>query len=197
LPRDHPKLFQVYVWKDRELLKELLAQAKENGFESLALTVDFSWYGNRERDIRNNFTIPPAYTPKLMWEALKRPAWTWDFLSNPPYKYALIRDDVPADSLANFLNSQLYPAFGWEDAEWLCSAWDGPVAIKGICRPDDAKRALEVGFTSIWVSNHGGRQLDTSPATIDVLPSIRAAVGPGVEIIHDGGIQRGTDIAKG
>jgi len=196
LPVEHPKLFQVYVWKDRGLLKEILDRAKDGGFDSLALTVDFSWYGNRERDIRNHFTIPPAYTLNQVIEAFKRPAWTWDYLATDPYKYALIRDDVPADSLANFINSQLYPAFGWKDAEWLCSQWQGPKAIKGICRPEDAKRALDAGFTTIWVSNHGGRQLDTSPATIDVLPDIRAAVGPDVEIIHDGGIQRGTDIAK-
>jgi len=185
LPADHPKLFQVrlvvayqplvqvYVWRDRDLLKDVLDQAKQGGFQSLALTVDFSWYGNRERDIRNGFTIPPAYTAKQMVEAVKRPAWTWDFLSTPAYRYALLEGDVPADSLASFINSQIYPAFSWKDAEWLCSQWEGPKAIKGICRwdfslvgnplprPEDAVRALEAGFTSIWVSNHGGRQLDT------------------------------------
>jgi len=197
LPCHHPKLFQVYVWKDRDLLRDVLRQAKEGNFQSLALTVDFSWYGNRERDIRNGFTIPPAYTAKQIYEALKKPAWTWDFLSTPAYRYALIAGDVPAASLASFINDQITPAFNWEDAAWLCKEWDlGPRAIKGICRPEDAVKAVEAGFTTIWVSNHGGRQLDTSPATIDVLPSIRAAVGPEVEIIHDGGIQRGTDIAK-
>ena len=196
LPPSHPKLFQVYVWRDRGLLRDVLAQAREGGFQSLALTVDFSWYGNRERDIRNGFTIPPAYTAKQMWEAAKRPAWTWDFLSTPAYKYALIQQDVPADSLASFINAQVSPAFSWQDAEWLCSEWDGPTAIKGVCRPEDAVRALGSGFSSIWVSNHGGRQLDTSPATIDVLPAIREAVGEEVEIILDGGVQRGTDIAK-
>jgi len=196
LSAEHPKLFQLYVWKDRDLLRDVLSQAKEGNFQSLALTVDFSWYGNRERDIRNGFTIPPAYTLNQMYEALKRPAWTWDFLSNPTYNYALIKDDVPADSLAAFINSQIYPAFNWKDAEWLCSEWSGPKAIKGICRPEDAVKALDSGFTTIWISNHGGRQLDTSPATIDILPDIRAAVGPDVEIILDCGIQRGTDIAK-
>merc|ERR1712125_112768 len=101
-----------------------------------------------------------------------------------------------ADSLAAFVNSQIAPEFDWNDAEWLLGEWNGPAAPKGVCRPDDAVRELEVGFTSIWVSNHGARQLETSPATIDVLPSIRNAVGPDVEIILDGGVQRGTDIAK-
>jgi len=193
----HPKLFQVYVWKDRDILRDILSKAKAGGIQSIALTVDFSWYGNRERDIRNNFTIPPAYTFKQIVDGMKAPAWSWDFLSNPAYNYALLDKDVPAESLASFVNSQLYPQFSWEDAEWLCKEWGhGPRAIKGICRPEDAKKALDCGFTSIWVSNHGGRQLDTSPATLDVLPAIRKAVGPHVEVIHDGGIQRGTDIAK-
>merc|ERR1719369_2158340 len=87
LSPQHPKLFQVYVWKDRDILRDILSKAKAGGIQSIALTVDFSWYGNRERDIRNNFTIPPAYTFKQMYEAIKRPAWTWDFLSNPAYSY--------------------------------------------------------------------------------------------------------------
>ena len=151
--------------------------------------MDFTWYGNRERDIRNGFTVPPAYTPSQVWEAIKAPAWTWDFLSNDPYTYACIKEDVPADSLASFVNSQINPAFDWKDAEWLLGEWGGPSAIKGVIRPDDAKRAVETGFTTMWVSNHGARQLETSPATIDVLPSIREAVGKDVEIIMDGGVQ--------
>lgn len=191
-----PKVFQLYVWKDRELVKEVLSKAKEGGFGALALTVDFTWYGNRERDIRNDFSIPPKYNIKQTIEALKKPAWTYDFLSHEPYTYAIINKNVPADSLASFVNSQLSPEFSWSDAEWLLGEWNGPAAIKGVVRPDDAQKALEIGFSTIWVSNHGGRQMDTSPATIDVLPSIREAVGPDVEIILDGGIQRGTDIAK-
>jgi isopentenyl diphosphate isomerase/L-lactate dehydrogenase-like FMN-dependent dehydrogenase len=191
-----PKVFQLYVWKDRELVKEVLAKAKEGGFNALALTVDFTWYGNRERDIRNDFSIPPKYTIKQMIEAIKKPAWTYDFLSHEPYTYACINTDVPADSLAAFVNSQIAPEFDWRDAEWLLGEWGGPAAVKGVVRPDDAIRAVETGFSTMWVSNHGARQLETSPATIDVLPSIREAVGPDVEIIMDGGVQRGTDICK-
>lgn len=191
-----PKVFQLYVWNDRELVKDVLAKAKEGGFNALALTVDFTWYGNRERDIRNDFSIPPKYSVDQVVEAFKAPAWTYDFLSHEPYKYACINTDVPADSLAAFVNSQLSPEFNWSDAEWLLGEWNGPAAPKGVVRPDDAKRAIEIGFSSLWVSNHGARQLETSPATIDVLPSIREAVGPDVEIIMDGGVQRGTDIAK-
>mmetsp|Transcript_34638 Transcript_34638/g.68194 ORF Transcript_34638/g.68194 Transcript_34638/m.68194 type:complete len:432 (+) Transcript_34638:141-1436(+) len=191
-----PKVFQLYVWKDRELVKEVLAKAKEGGFNALALTVDFTWYGNRERDIRNGFTIPPNYSISQMVEAIRKPAWTYDFLSSDPYTYACIKEDVPADSLASFVNSQINPAFDWKDAEWLLGEWGGPAALKGVVRPDDAIKGVETGFSTMWVSNHGARQLETSPATIDVLPSIREAVGPDVEIIMDGGVQRGTDICK-
>lgn len=191
-----PKVFQLYVWKDRELVKEVLDKAKEGGFNALALTVDFTWYGNRERDIRNEFTIPPKYSVTQAIEAIRKPAWTYDFLSNPMYNYACINDDVPADSLAAFVSSQMAPEFDWKDAEWLLGEWGGPAAVKGVVRPDDAIKAVETGFSTMWVSNHGARQLETSPATIDVLPSIREAVGPDVEIILDGGVQRGTDIAK-
>lgn len=191
-----PKVFQLYVWRDRELVKEVIAKAKEGGFNALALTVDFTWYGNRERDIRNDFSIPPKYNITQTIEAIRKPAWTYDFLSHEPYTYACINQDVPADSLAAFVNSQLSPEFSWKDAEWLLGEWNGPCAIKGVIRPEDAVTAVETGFSTMWVSNHGARQLETSPATINVLPSIREAVGPDVEIIMDGGVQRGTDIAK-
>jgi L-lactate dehydrogenase (cytochrome) len=191
-----PKVFQLYVWKDRELLKEVLSKAKEGGFKALALTVDFTWFGNRERDIRNDFSIPPKYNMTQTLEAIRKPAWTYDFLSHEPYTYACINSEVPADSLAAFVNSQLAPEFDWKDAEWLLGEWNGPAATKGVVRPEDAIKAVETGFSTVWVSNHGARQLDTSPATIDVLPSIREAVGPDVEIIMDGGVQRGTDICK-
>jgi isopentenyl diphosphate isomerase/L-lactate dehydrogenase-like FMN-dependent dehydrogenase len=198
LPKAHPKVFQLYVWKDRELVRDMLAQAREGGFEALALTVDFTWYGNRERDTRNEFTIPPSFSLAQVVGAVQAPAWTWDFITNDTYSYALLNKNVPAESLAKFVNEQISPEFTWKDAEWLCSEWQGtgPVAIKGIVRPDDAVRAIDHGFSTIWVSNHGGRQLNTSPAPIDVLPSIREAVGPDVEVILDGGVQRGTDICK-
>ncbi len=194
---DLPKVFQLYVWKDREIVRDVLQQAKEAGFQGLALTVDVSWMGNRERDPRNGFTVPPTYSLRQTMEACKSPAWTMDFLSNEPYKYACFAKDVPASSMAAFIGSQLSPDFDWKDAEWLLGEWNhGPAAIKGVVRREDAILAKATGFSTIWVSNHGGRQLDTSPASIDVLPSIRQAVGKDMEIIFDGGIQRGTDIVK-
>ena len=113
-----------------------------------------------------------------MLGAIRSPAWTFDFISNDPYTYALIRDDVPADSLAQFMNEQIDPTFDWKDAEWLCAEWDGPVAIKGVVRPDDALRALDVGFSTLWVSNTAGAN------SMAARPRSRAArhskaVGPG------------------
>ena len=191
-----PKIFQLYVWKDRQIVSDILKEAKKAGFEALALTVDVSWMGNRERDPRNGFTVPPTYSVHQMVEAIRRPAWTWDFISREPYAYACFDKNVPAESMSSFINSQLTPDFSWADAEWLLGEWNGPAAIKGVIRPEDAARAIHTGFSTVWVSNHGGRQLETSPATIDVLPAIREAVGQDAEIILDGGIQRGTDIAK-
>ena len=198
---DQPKLFQLYVWKDRGLVRDMLAQAREHGFHALALTVDLTWYGNRERDVRNGFTVPPAYTLRQMFEAARRPAWSFDFLANPEYAYAALdvaaatrarraaaappgappEPDFPADRRAqvSFIRDAFDPSFNWDDAEWLCQEWGdrGPVALKGVVRPSDAVKAVDRGFDAVWVSNHGGRQLETAPATVDVLSSVRAALG--------------------
>lgn len=198
----HPegaKCLQLYVWRDRVLLKEVLDRAKAVGFTSLALTADFSWVGNRERETRTGFTVPPSYSMRQCIDALKSPAWTFDYMSRVPYGYKAVPDaDFPAESLVDFIAAQMKPEFNWKDAEWLCAEWGdlGPVALKGVARGTDAKRALETGFKTIWVSNHGGRQLEDSVATFDVLPEVRAAVGPDVEVILDGGVRRGLDIVK-
>lgn len=194
--RTWPKVFQLYLWKDKGLNRDLLARARENGYDAVALTADLSWFGNRERDRRNGFSVPPNYSWRQVVEALKRPAWTWDFLTNDVYRYANINQTVPAESMAGFVNSQLCEDFTWKDAEWIAGEWGGQLALKGVVRADEAVKALDHGFTSVWISNHGGRQLETAPPTIEVLPEIRSAVGDDVEVIIDGGVMRGTDIAK-
>eukprot|EP00316_Scyphosphaera_apsteinii_P004419 CAMPEP_0119298462 /NCGR_PEP_ID=MMETSP1333-20130426/635_1 /TAXON_ID=418940 /ORGANISM="Scyphosphaera apsteinii, Strain RCC1455" /LENGTH=492 /DNA_ID=CAMNT_0007299567 /DNA_START=101 /DNA_END=1579 /DNA_ORIENTATION=+ len=200
--KEHPegaKCLQLYVWRDRVLLKEVLDRAKEVGFNSLALTADFSWVGNRERETRTGFTVPPSYSVRQCIDAIKSPAWTYDYMSRVPYGYKAVPDaDFPAESLVDFIAAQMKPEFDWKDAEWLCAEWGdiGPVALKGVARGSDAVRALETGFHSIWVSNHGGRQLEDSVATFDVLPEVRAAVGTDVQVILDGGVRRGLDIVK-
>jgi len=193
------KCLQLYVWRDRALLKEVLDRAKEVGFTSLALTADFSWVGNRERETKTGFTVPPTYSVQQCVDAARSPAWTFDFMSRVPYGYKAVPDaDFPAESLVDFIAQQMKPEFDWKDAEWLCQEWGdtGPVALKGVARGEDAKRWLDIGGKVIWVSNHGGRQLESSVAPFDVLPEVRKAVGPDVEVIMDGGVRRGIDVVK-
>lgn len=189
-----PKWFQCYVWKDRALVKEMLDRARAAGFSALILTVDFPVTGNRKRDPRNGFTIPPKMGARQIWEALKRPAWTWDYLTGPRIQYANLSEDTAAVSLAQFVAEQLNAGFSWRDAEWLLGEWNGKALIKGVVRQDDAQRALASGFNAIWVSNHGARQLDHSVAPIDVLEGIVQAVDGRAEVVMDGGIRHATDV---
>jgi len=191
-----PKWFQLYVWKDRQLVKEMMDRAKAAGYSALILTVDFPITGNRERDPRNGFTIPPSYGPKQALSAMMHPAWTVDYLFGKPIKYANLSSDTPAVSLNQFVAEQLHAGFNWKDAEWLLGEWAGQSIIKGVVRPDDAREAVSTGFNAVSISNHGGRQLDFSPAPIDALSSITDEIGNDAEIILDGGIRRGTDILK-
>lgn len=191
-----PKWFQLYVWKDRVLVKEMLDRAREAGYNAMILTVDFAITGNRERDPRNGFTIPPKYGPRQAVEAMKAPFWTLDFLLGESIRYANLSEKTAAVSLNQFVAEQLHAGFNWKDAEWLLGEWNGPSIIKGIVRSDDALQAASTGFNAAMISNHGGRQLDHSAAPIDALEPIVQAVGDQMEIILDGGVRRGTDILK-
>jgi L-lactate dehydrogenase (cytochrome) len=191
-----PKWFQLYVWKDRGLVKEMLDRAKAAGFTAMFLTVDLPIAGNRERDPKNGFTIPPKIGPKQVWHALNAPHWTMDYLFSPAIRYANLSSASTAATLNDFVAAQLDAGFNWDDAEWLLGEWNGPTILKGVVRADDAIRAERVGFNAISISNHGGRQLDTSPAPISCLEPIREAVSDKTELIVDGGIRRGTDVLK-
>jgi len=196
-----PLVFQLYVMRDKDFILQMLDHAVKAGFKHLVLTVDLHWFGNRERDKRTGFTVPPSYGFKQIAGACMSPAWTWDFVTHDPYKYALMREDVDAEQIAVYIQAMIDQKFDWDDAKWLVEQWasmrpDGSCALKGVVRPDDAKRALDIGYKAIWVSNHGGRQLETAVPPVEVLSSIRAAVGPGVPIVMDGGIRRGNHIVK-
>lgn len=191
-----PKWFQVYVWKDRGLVTEMLTRAKAAGFGAIILTVDVPVAGNRERDGANDFTIPPKVTWRTATQALAAPGYLLDLMTTPeirPANVAHIRID---GGLIGFINAQFDRTVTWDDARWLREAWDGKLAIKGIATPEDAQRCVGIGADAVWVSNHGGRQLDTAPATIDTLPAIADAVGGQTEIILDGGVRRGSDVVK-
>jgi L-lactate dehydrogenase (cytochrome) len=192
-----PKWFQMYVWKDRDLVIASLERAKATGYTGLILTVDVPVAGNRERDLRNSFTVPPKINAKTVAQVLARPGYLFDMLTTPKITPANFADDDPqGDGIMGYINRQFDRTVTWEDAKWLKDIWQGPFAIKGIVRPDDARRCIDAGADAVWVSNHGGRQLDGSSATIDALPDIVTAVRGQAEIILDGGVRRGTDVLK-
>jgi L-lactate dehydrogenase (cytochrome) len=194
---DGPKWFQVYVWKDRAIVEKALERARAAGFTGVILTVDVPVAGNRERDHVNAFTIPPKINARTVSQVLARPGYLMDMLGSPEIAAANWADmDTGGMGIIEFLNSQFDRTVTWEHARWMKEVWGGPFAIKGICRADDARRCLDAGADAVWISNHGGRQLDTSPATIDTLPDIVAAVRGQADIILDGGVRRGTDIIK-
>lgn len=191
-----PKWFQVYVWKDRGLVREVLQRAKAAGFTALALTVDVPVAGNRERDPKNGFSIPPRVTAKTALDALSHPEWLWKLVTSPritPANFKGIRGGH-AGGLMGFIDSQFDRTVTWKDAGWLVEEWNGPVAIKGVMQPADARECVAVGAKGVWVSNHGGRQLDRSAATIDALPGVVDAVAGRASVIFDGGVRRGGDI---
>jgi L-lactate dehydrogenase (cytochrome) len=191
-----PKWFQVYVWKDRGLVREGLARAKAAGFTALALTVDVPVAGNRERDPKNRFTIPPKVSLHTAFDALSHPAWLMGLVTSPrirPANFDGVGGDHPG-GIMGFIDSQFDRSVTWKDAAWLVEQWDGPVAIKGISNAADARECLAIGARGVWVSNHGGRQLARAAATIDTLPEIVDAVAGRASIIFDGGVRRGSDI---
>lgn len=196
-----PKMFQVYVHRDRELSREFVQRAKTSGFDALCLTVDLPAHGNRERDLRTGMTLPPKLTLKSILDVLIHPAWVYHYLTTESIELANVAHKIREGSgevsnLLQYVSKQFDPTVTWEDAQWMKSLWDGPFVLKGIMSVEDAKRAVDIGASAIVISNHGGRQLDSSPATIEMLPSIADAVGGQIEIILDSGIRRGTHVLK-
>lgn len=198
---DGPKAFQVYVLKDRGLTREFLERARESGFKALELTVDVAVSGNRERDIVTGMTVPPKLSLMSLIDIAMHPAWVYRHLTSPKIDMANVAHRPPpgSDSLGGiieYLNNQLDRSVTWDDAEWMIGEWNGPFAIKGVMTGADAKRARAVGATAVMLSNHGGRQLDYSPAPFDVLREVLDEVGGQMEVIVDGGIRRGVHILK-
>ncbi|PTU30855.1 alpha-hydroxy acid oxidase [Stenotrophobium rhamnosiphilum] len=198
---DGPKMFQVYVFRDRGLTRELVQRCKESGYKALCLTVDTPVAGNRERDHRNGMVMPPKFSLASLMSFVASPEWSLNYLRDPNFDLANVAHRVDALKggslgLMNYVNSQFDATVSWKDAEWLAGEWGGSFVIKGLSRPDDAKAAKRIGASALMISNHGGRQLDCSPAAIDCLAPIRDAVGDGLELIVDGGIRRGSDILK-
>jgi L-lactate dehydrogenase (cytochrome) len=196
-----PKWFQVYAWRDRGLVKEMLDRAAEARYEAIVLTVDTAVLGRRERDVRRGFALPPKAGLDTIIDGAFHPAWTWGLLRGESIRFANVvgrdvGDGATAASLAEYINSQFDPGLCWDDVDWLRTAWSGPVVIKGIQTVEDARIAANAGVEAIALSNHGGRQLDDAPAPLDLVAPVSEAVGDRLEVICDGGVRRGSDIVK-
>jgi L-lactate dehydrogenase (cytochrome) len=196
-----PKLFQLYIHRDRGLTDNLIERCKKAGFNSMCLTVDTVVAGNRERDHRTGFSTPPKLTLGSLLSFALHPGWTINNLIHEKFKLANIihmteKGSSIDKSVIDYINEQFDPSMNWKDAEYCVKKWNGPFALKGVMSVEDAKRAIDIGCTAIMISNHGGRQLDGSRAPFDQLAEIVDAVGDKVEVILDGGVRRGTHVLK-
>lgn len=196
-----PKLFQLYVHKDRGLNDAMIASCQEARFDALALTVDTIVSGKRERCLRTGFTSPPRLTPESAVSFAAHPGWTLNYLLRERFSLPNLATHVSegsniALSVADYFNSMLDPMLDWKMAERIRVQWGGQFCLKGVMSVEDARRAVDIGATAIMVSNHGGRQLDGSRAPFDQLAEIVDAVGDRIDVICDGGIRRGTHVLK-
>ncbi|OYY88852.1 MAG: alpha-hydroxy-acid oxidizing enzyme [Sphingomonas sp. 28-66-16] len=196
-----PKLFQLYVHKDKGLNAAMIAACKAARFDAIALTVDTIVGGNRERCLRTGFTSPPRLTPGSALSFAMHPRWTLDYLLREPFELSNLKDHLDEGSrksmsVGDYFTTMLDQSLDWKTAEAIRADWGGEFCLKGIMSVDDARRAVDIGATAIMVSNHGGRQLDGSRAPFDQLAEIVDAVGDRIDVICDGGITRGSHVLK-
>jgi isopentenyl diphosphate isomerase/L-lactate dehydrogenase-like FMN-dependent dehydrogenase len=195
-----PCWMQVFIWRDRSFTREFVARAQACGFRALVLTIDNQLLGNRERDIRNGFAIPPRFAPLALLKMTAKLPWllrmSGEFSRVTFANYAKPGEEADLATLASRMSGLLDPAMSWSDVEWLRTIWQGPLLLKGVLHPKDATAAVAHGVDGVIVSNHGGRQLDGAPASIDALAPIVAAVGGAIPVLFDGGIRRGSDVVK-
>lgn len=187
--------FQLYLWGDRGVAKELLARAQDAGYRALLFSIDVSVRSKRERELHAGVKLPkPDLTLRTFLDGALHPSWSWRFLTSDAVSFPNVEGAHGTSGGSPSLSDMFDGTVCWDDLDWIRDVWKGPIALKGILSPDDARRAADTGVDAIVVSNHGGRQLDHLPATIDVLPGIVDAVGDRVEVLFDSGIRRGTDI---
>ncbi len=192
--------FQVYLWKSREVISDLVKRAEKSRYEALVLTIDVPVVGKRARDMRNGMAIPPRIRPGGVLDVLRRPRWLAHLSKGPELTFGSLVGSIDPEgqeSIASYVDRELSnSAATWDELVWLRGIWKGPLLVKGILTAEDAKEALRRGADGIIVSNHGGRQLDNCPASIDALAHVVDAVGDRIEIFMDGGIRRGSDVVK-
>ena len=196
-----PKLFQLYIHKDRGLTDNLIERCEHANFDAMCLTVDTVVAGNRERDHKTGFSTPPRLTLGSLLSFALHPEWSLNYLFREKFKLANIvhmteKGSSIDRSVMGYINEQFDPSMNWKDAEYCVKKWKKPFALKGVMSVEDAKKAIDIGASAIMISNHGGRQLDGSRAPFDQLTEIVDAVGDNIEVILDGGIRRGTHVLK-
>jgi len=195
-----PQVYQFYFHKDRGLNRAMMERAKEAGVNVMMLTVDSITGGNRERDLRTGFSIPFRLNLAGITQFAIKPQWALNYLTHE--KFSLPQLDSHVDmgggvmSISRYFTEMLDPSMTWDDVAEMVRLWSGQFCLKGIMSVADAKRAVDIGCTGIILSNHGGRQLDGSRAAFDQLAEIVDAVGDKIDVIMDGGIQRGTHVLK-
>jgi L-lactate dehydrogenase (cytochrome) len=195
-----PLWFQIYLWRREEVVKSLVERVLRAGYRALVVTVDVPIVGNRERDIRNGVALPPRIRPTTVLDVCRRPRWLSGFLRGPTITLSNLQEVTGSDrpgAIAQFADRELNdPSATWERLSWLRRLWPGPLVVKGVLSQRDALEAVGRGADAVYVSNHGGRQLDSSPATLDVLRGIVEVVGDRAEVLVDGGVRRGDDAVK-
>jgi L-lactate dehydrogenase (cytochrome) len=191
---------QVYPWRDRKAVEHVVTRAIAAGYSTLVVTVDVPLLGRRERDLRNGMSIPPRITPRNIYQGARHPRWVTHLLRGPEITFVNFKELAPGSkgmALMQWVNDELTnPGAEWSELQWLRRLWPGPLVVKGVLTVQDARAAVREGADAIVVSNHGGRQLDDTPATAEVLPRVVDAVGDRAEVLIDGGVRRGGDILK-
>lgn len=193
-----PKWLQLFLYRDRGLTREFIARARAAGYSGIVVTTDAPVHGRREQDYRNGFAIDQRLTFSTMIDAAIHYRWWLRMMGQPRFGMAnfAARADGGMNDMASYIATVLDPDVTWEDLSWLRSEWDGFLVVKGILDPRDAREAIERGADAIQVSNHGGRQLDSTLATIDALPAVAEAVDKRARVLLDGGVDRGTSVLK-
>lgn len=197
---NNPQVYQFYFHKDRGLNSAMMLRAKDAGVNVMMLTVDSITGGNRERDLRTGFSIPMKLNLRGLYQFMSKPVWGINYVTHEKFRLPQLDEHVDmsggANSIGGYFTEMLDPSLNWDDVAQMVQEWDGEFCLKGVMSVQDAKRAVEIGCTGIVLSNHGGRQLDGSRSAFDQLEDIVMAVGDDIDVIVDGGIQRGTHVLK-
>jgi L-lactate dehydrogenase (cytochrome) len=197
---DKPFWFQLYVMRDRGFAASLIERAKKAGCSALVLTLDLQIQGQRHRDLKNGLAVPPKLTAATLFDILRKPSWTLNVLTGKRKSFGNLEGRIPdaksLTTLSQWIAGQFDPTLSWKDVEWVKKLWGGKLILKGILDAEDAKIAANSGVDAIVVSNHGGRQLDSTISSIRALPEVLEAVAGKTEVWLDGGIRSGQDVLK-